>query len=43
MTTDINGGSREKLVDLMNDMHIALLTTFGPGGVRSVPMARQEV
>lgn len=43
MTTDINEGSREKLVDLMNDMHIAMLTTFGPGGVRSVPMARQEV
>ena len=43
MTTDINEGSREKLVDLMNDMHIAMLTTFGPDGVRSVPMARQEV
>ena len=43
MTTDIDEGSREKLVDLMNEMHVAMLTTFGPDGVRSVPMARQEV
>jgi general stress protein 26 len=34
---------RQKLVDLMNDMPIAMLTTFGPEGPRSVPMARQEV
>jgi general stress protein 26 len=34
---------RQKLVDLMQDMPIAMLTTFGPEGPRSVPMARQEV
>jgi general stress protein 26 len=34
---------RQKLVELMNDMPIAMLTTFGPAGPRSVPMARQEV
>jgi len=36
-------GNREKLVELMEDMHIAMLTTTGPDGLRSVPMARQEV
>ncbi len=34
---------REKLVELMKDMPIAMMTTFGPTGPRSVPMARQEV
>jgi general stress protein 26 len=34
---------RQKLVDLMDDMPIAMLTTFGPEGPRSLPMARQEV
>jgi general stress protein 26 len=34
---------RQKLVDLMNDMPIAMFTTFGPEGPRSIPMARQEV
>jgi general stress protein 26 len=34
---------RQKLVDLMNDMPIAMMTTFGPDGPRSLPMARQEV
>jgi general stress protein 26 len=34
---------RQKLADLMSDMPIAMLTTFGPSGPRSVPMARQEV
>jgi general stress protein 26 len=34
---------RQKLVDLMDDMPIAMFTTFGPEGPRSVPMARQEV
>lgn len=33
----------KKLVDLLHDMPIAMLTTFGPEGPRSVPMARQEV
>lgn len=32
-----------KLVELISDMPIAMLTTFGPEGPRSVPMARQEV
>ena len=34
---------RQKLVDLMSDMPIAMLTTLGSAGPRSVPMARQEV
>ncbi len=34
---------REKLIELMKDMPIAMMTTFGPDGPRSVPMARQEV
>jgi len=41
--TDNAEGSREKLVELMEDMHVAMLTTVGPGGMRSVPMARQQV
>jgi len=36
-------GDRAKLVDLIEDMPIAMLTTFGGAGIRSVPMARQEV
>jgi general stress protein 26 len=32
-----------KLVDLLEDLPIGMLTTFGPDGPRSVPMARQEV
>jgi general stress protein 26 len=36
-------GDRKKLVELMDDMPIAMLTTFGGSGIRSVPMARQEV
>lgn len=32
-----------KLVDLLEDLPIGMLTTFGPEGPRSVPMARQEV
>lgn len=38
-----DAGSTEKLVELMRDMHVGMLTTFGPDGPRSVPMARQEV
>jgi general stress protein 26 len=34
---------RQKLVELLSDMPIAMLTTLGPDGPRSVPMARQEV
>ena len=34
---------QQKLVDLMADMPIAMMTTFGPDGPRSIPMARQEV
>lgn len=36
-------GTRERLVELMKDMHVGMLTTSGPGGLRTVPMARQEV
>ena len=33
----------KKLVELLDDIPIAMLTTFGTEGPRSVPMARQEV
>jgi general stress protein 26 len=36
-------GSRDRLVELMDDMHVAMFTTFGAEGPRSVPMARQQV
>ena len=36
-------GSRDKLVELMQDMPIAMLTTTRQGVLRTVPMARQEV
>ncbi len=36
-------GEQEHLVGLMEDMPIAMFTTFGPEGPRTVPMARQEV
>ena len=35
--------ARQKLVDLLNDLPIAMFTTYGGSGVRSVPMARQQV
>jgi general stress protein 26 len=35
--------STAKLVELMGDMPIAMMTTQGPEGLRSVPMARQDV
>ncbi|GAB7007568.1 pyridoxamine 5'-phosphate oxidase family protein [Nocardioides sp. AN3] len=34
---------RTRFIELMKDLPIAMLTTFGPDGPRSVPMARQEV
>lgn len=40
--SDDNADTR-KLVDLLEDLPIGMLTTFGPDGPRSVPMARQEV
>lgn len=33
---------QKKLVDLLDDMPIAMMTTFGAEGPRSLPMARQE-
>lgn len=36
-------GDRDHLVQLMEDMPIAMFTTFGPEGPRTIPMARQEV
>ncbi len=33
----------QKLADLLDDMPIAMMTTFGSEGPRSIPMARQEV
>lgn len=36
-------GDRQHLVELMADLPIAMFTTFGPDGPRTVPMARQEV
>ena len=35
--------AQAKLVELIGDIPIAMLTTYGGAGVRSVPMARQEV
>lgn len=35
-------GDRRKLVELINDIPIAMMTTFGTDGPRSLPMARQE-
>ncbi|MDF1602533.1 pyridoxamine 5'-phosphate oxidase family protein [Nocardioides sp. YIM 152315] len=34
---------QKKLLVVMGDIPITMLTTFGPEGPRSVPMARQEV
>jgi general stress protein 26 len=36
-------GDQQQLVELMRDMPIAMFTTFGSEGPRTVPMARQEV
>ncbi len=36
-------GDRQHLVELMEDLPIAMFTTFGPNGPRTVPMARQQV
>ncbi len=36
-------GDLTHLVELMKDMPIAMFTTFGPDGPRTVPMSRQEV
>lgn len=41
--TDDSTSDQKKLADLIDDIPIAMLTTFGPDGPRSVPMARQEV
>ncbi|HEX3929399.1 MAG TPA: pyridoxamine 5'-phosphate oxidase family protein [Nocardioides sp.] len=40
---NVGSGSRDKLVQLMREMRVGMLTTFGPDGPRSVPMARQDV
>ncbi len=34
---------QQKLVELMNDMSVGMMTTYGDDGPRSIPMARQEV
>ena len=34
---------QHRLVELLDDMPIAMMTTFGTEGPRSLPMARQEV
>jgi general stress protein 26 len=34
---------RAKLIELMKDLPIGMMTTYGPTGPRSVPMARQQV
>jgi general stress protein 26 len=39
MTQD---GDQQRLVELINDIPIAMMTTFGADGPRSLPMARQE-
>jgi general stress protein 26 len=54
MGTETAGGShrregtavtdeRAKLIELMKDLPIGMMTTYGPTGPRSVPMARQQV
>jgi general stress protein 26 len=43
MSDTAGTGDQKKLVDLLDDIPIAMLTTFGAEGPRSVPMARQEV
>jgi len=43
MPDESQGDARQKLVELLRDMPIAMFTTFGSDGPRSVPMARQEV
>lgn len=43
MTDAAMTDDQKKLVDLLEDTPIGMLTTFGPEGPRSVPMARQEV
>ncbi len=35
--------ARARLVELMEDMPIGMMTTYGPDGPRSFPMARQQV
>ena len=35
-------GDRHTLVELLDDLPIAMFTTYGGSGIRSVPMARQE-
>jgi general stress protein 26 len=34
---------QQKWIELMRDMPIGMMTTYGPQGPRSVPMARQDV
>ena len=34
---------QQKVVELMRDMPVGMMTTYGTDGPRSVPMARQEV
>jgi general stress protein 26 len=41
--TDTHTHDTAKLVALLDDKPIAMMTTFGPDGPRSIPMARQEV
>ncbi len=40
---DAEADPRERLVELLEDMPVAMLTTVADGRLRSVPMARQEV
>jgi general stress protein 26 len=34
---------RAKFIELMEDLPIGMMTTYGPEGPRSIPMARQQV
>ncbi|WP_395695446.1 pyridoxamine 5'-phosphate oxidase family protein [Nocardioides sp.] len=36
-------GDEKLLLELLEDIPIGMLTTFGPDGPRSIPMARQQV
>lgn len=43
MTSNDRTPDQQKLVDLLDGTSIGMLTTYGPDGPRSIPMARQEI
>ncbi|WP_370291140.1 pyridoxamine 5'-phosphate oxidase family protein [Nocardioides sp.] len=43
MTSNDRTPEQQKLADLLDGMSIGMLTTYGPEGPRSIPMARQDI